>query len=45
LTTWSKDSGAVTGAPIKNGSVETLPVTVSNDLLSHPRLFIQVRAQ
>ena len=45
LATWTEDTGAAEGTPAANGEVETVPVTVSNALLTNSRLFIQVRAQ
>jgi len=45
LTDWAEDLGAVEGAPSVLGDVETVPVTISPVLLSHPKLFIQVRAR
>ena len=45
LAAWAKDDGAVQGAPVRNGDVETMPVTLSPALLSNPKLFIQVRAE
>lgn len=45
LATWTEDTGAVQGVPTVNGQVETVPVTLTNGLLSNPKLFIQVRAQ
>jgi autotransporter-associated beta strand protein len=45
LTNWNQDTGAVQGTPVLNGQVETVPVTLTNNLLSNTKLFIQVRAQ
>ena len=46
LTSWTEDTGAVEGAPVLSGEVETVPVTLSA-LAGDPlprKLFIQVRA-
>lgn len=40
---WTEDTGAVQGTPTVNGETETVPVTISGSLLTHPKLFIQVR--
>ncbi|MCB1130986.1 MAG: hypothetical protein KDN05_07645 [Verrucomicrobiae bacterium] len=45
LSGLTQDTGAVEGTPVLNGEVETVPVTISNSLLSNPKLFIQVRAE
>lgn len=45
LADWSVDSGATEGTASVNGSVETVPVTISSSLLSNTKLFIQVRAE
>ena len=45
LDGWTEDEGAVEGTPVVNGEVETVPVTLTNSLLSNPKLFIQVRAE
>jgi hypothetical protein len=42
---WIEDTGVVEGTPVLSGDVETVPVTISNSLLSNPKLFIQVRAE
>lgn len=42
---WVKDNGAIEGTSVLNGEVETVPVTISNSLLSNPQLFIKVHAQ
>ncbi len=42
---WMKDAAAVQGTPVLNGDIETVPVTISPSLLTHPKLFIQVRAE
>ena len=44
LATWTEDTGAVQGVPSLSGQVETVPVTLTNSLLSNSKLFIQVRA-
>lgn len=45
LSSWTEDTGAVEGTPAVSGEVETVPVTISNALLSNTKLFIQVRAE
>lgn len=45
LATWTQDSGATQGTATLNGEVETVPVTLSNSLLTNPTLFFQVRAE
>ena len=45
LASWTEDTGAVEGTPSVIGEVETVPVTISNSLLSNTKLFIQVRAE
>lgn len=45
LSSWTQDNGAVQGSPSLSGEVETVPVTLSNSLLTNSKLFIQVRAQ
>ncbi len=45
LATWTEDAGAVQGVPSLSGQVETVPVTLTNSLLSNSKLFIQVRAK
>jgi len=45
LGSWTEDTGAVEGTPVLSGEVETVPVTISNSLLSNSKLFIQVRAE
>jgi hypothetical protein len=45
LATWNEDTTAVQGVPTLSGEVETVPVTLTNGLLSNTKLFIQVRAQ
>lgn len=44
LLTWTEDTGAIQGTPVTNGDVETVPVTITETLLTHPKLFVQVRA-
>ena len=41
---WQVDVGAVQGSPSLDENVETVPVSLSNGLLSNPSLFIQIRA-
>jgi autotransporter-associated beta strand protein len=45
LATWNQDAGAVEGTPAVNSEVETVPVTITNSLLTNSKLFIQVRAE
>jgi autotransporter-associated beta strand protein len=45
LANWFPDNGAVQGPPVDNGDEETVPVTISEGLLSNSKLFIQVRAE
>ncbi|MGL5018982.1 MAG: hypothetical protein ACRDBP_12675, partial [Luteolibacter sp.] len=42
---WIRDTAAIEGTPTLVGDVETVPVTISNGLLTHPQLFIRVRAE
>lgn len=44
LTNWNQDMGALEGTPSLSGEVETVPVTITLDLLTNPKLFVQVRA-
>lgn len=45
LAAWTRDAGAVEGTPSVNGDVETVPVSITNSLLTNSKLFIQVRAE
>ncbi len=45
LGTWTKDTGAIEGAPVPAGELETVLVTLSSSLLAEPALFIQIRAE
>jgi len=45
LATWTQDTGAVEETPTLVGEVETVPVTITNSLLTNTKLFIQVRAE
>jgi autotransporter-associated beta strand protein len=45
LSVWTQDAGAVQGTPSVSGEVETVPVTLSGTLLTHSKLFVQVRAE
>jgi hypothetical protein len=45
LSTWAEDTGAVAGTPIVSGAIETVPVTISSELLSEPALFVRVKAR
>lgn len=45
LSSWAQDAGATQGIAVANGEVETVPVTLTNSLLSNSKLFIQVRAE
>ena len=44
LVDWTEDTAAAEGASTLNDEVETVPVTIHSSLLSHSKLFIQVRA-
>ena len=44
LSTWTQDSGAGQSVTGTSGAVETVQVTITNALLTNPKLFIQVRA-
>jgi hypothetical protein len=44
LATCPRDAGAVQGIPTPNGDFETVPVTLSGNLLAGPELFLQIRA-
>jgi autotransporter-associated beta strand protein len=41
-TEWTQDSGAVQTITGTSGDVETIQVTLSSSLLSHPRLFVRI---
>ena len=45
LNTWNEDNTAQQGTPLLEGSVETVPVTVTPSLLANPQLFLRVQAQ
>ena len=43
LAMWLQDAGATEGTPAINGDLESVPVQISNSLLSQPKLFVQIR--
>ena len=45
LANWTKDTGAHEGTAVPVGDVETVPVTISADLLLLPHLFVRVQAE
>lgn len=45
LADWTEDGTAVQGAPVSNGESETVPVTLTQNLLTNPRLFIRIEAK
>lgn len=45
LTDWHRDSGAGQSVSATDGDVQTVDVTPSPELLSEPKLFLQIRAE
>lgn len=44
LAAWTDDATTAAGVPTGHAEVETLPVTLTNTLITIPKLFIRVRA-